>query len=58
MKKAKQRQFGYVEPDDYLPPEVRKMLDEREAAAEKGNPYNDQSKRLIEKQMAEKKKKK
>lgn len=55
MKKAKQKQFGYVEPEDYLPPEVRKMLEEREAAA--NNPYNDQSKRLIEKQMAEKKKK-
>ena len=55
MKKAKQKQFGYIEPEDYFPPEVRKMFEEQEAEEEKKkNPYREQSKRLIEKQAKKK----
>lgn len=58
---AKSKKFGYVEPDNYFPPEVLKMFekadkDQNPAAAEKpkNNPYRDESKRLIEKDRKKK----
>ena len=58
---AKSKKFAYVEPDDYFPPEVRKMFEksgeeENPAAATKpkSNPYRDESKRLIEKDRKKK----
>lgn len=53
---AKSKKYGYVEPADYFPPEVRKMFEtgETEPAQEKKNPYRDQSKKMIEEQRKKK----
>ena len=49
------RKMGYVEPDDYFPPELRKKFEEdNDEGKEKSNTYRDQSKRMIEDQRKKK----
>lgn len=58
---AKSKKFGYVEPDDYFPPEIRKMFENGGAdqpADEKQNPYREQSKKMIDEQRKKKSAKK
>ena len=55
---AKAKKFGYMEPADYFPPEIREMFEkgefDKKELEEKKNEYRDQSKRMI---AAERKKK-
>ena len=59
---AKAKKYGYVEPDGYFPPEIRKMFEEKAEAEsnknDQSNAYRDQSKRLIDAQKKKKANKK
>ncbi len=58
------KRYGYVEPADFFPPEIRKKIDadlaakaakEKEAEKpQKSDPYKDQNKRLIEEERKKK----
>ena len=50
---AKTKKFGYVEPVDYFPPEIRKLFEEEEEA-KKSNSLKKANTQDLEKMMAKK----